>query len=208
MQWVGTCNGEDLVGGVILGEPGDAQRVWKQVRANRRQQTGALRLSGAARPSWPEIVNAPERILGRPWREMTAATATGAGTESWRWRRGIWGGVWPKPSAKLPTWATRRRKASAGSGSGRRPKRNWPSLSTDSKVNWQKDRPDWFPRVRSPRPPHFFILGRGRHLSAFEALTLSAENFAMAVHVALWVGAVGEIARRSLRSESSQPLGF
>ncbi|HRI12237.1 MAG TPA: hypothetical protein PLX89_04455 [Verrucomicrobiota bacterium] len=61
----------ELIGGVILGAVEDAQRVWKQARADRRQQTAARRLPRDTRPSWTQMVEAAERILGRRWAEMT-----------------------------------------------------------------------------------------------------------------------------------------
>ncbi|MBL9173481.1 MAG: transposase [Verrucomicrobiales bacterium] len=63
---------ERLVGGLILGEVVEAQRVLKQVRSNLREQTPARRVVRSARPEWKTMIQALEEVTGRRWKEMAA----------------------------------------------------------------------------------------------------------------------------------------
>ncbi|MFO1457811.1 MAG: transposase [Verrucomicrobiota bacterium] len=64
---------ERLVGGLILGEAAEAQRVLKRVRSNLREQTPARRMARSGRPAWKTMTEAVEEITGRGWGEMTAS---------------------------------------------------------------------------------------------------------------------------------------
>jgi len=63
---------EQLVGGVILGEPEEAQQIVKQVRSNLVEQTPARRVARTSRPGWSELVSASEGLLRRSWSDMTS----------------------------------------------------------------------------------------------------------------------------------------
>ena len=63
---------ERLVGGLILGEAVEAQRILKGLKSNRKEQTPVRKLERMARPDWSNLVAATEKHLGRRWEEMAS----------------------------------------------------------------------------------------------------------------------------------------
>ncbi len=64
--WVG------LVGGVVLGTVKDAKALIRRAAIHPGKSQGEMRKAARRRrPEWRQIVAAAERILGRPWREMS-----------------------------------------------------------------------------------------------------------------------------------------
>lgn len=62
---------ERLVGGLILGDEADAQRIMKGLRSNPSEQTPARKVARTSRPSWASLVAATEDLLESTWEEMT-----------------------------------------------------------------------------------------------------------------------------------------
>ncbi len=56
---------ERLVGGLILGDEVEAQRVLKKMRTNLQEQTPARRVARTGRPAWKTMIQAVEQVTGR-----------------------------------------------------------------------------------------------------------------------------------------------
>ncbi|HEX5092261.1 MAG TPA: hypothetical protein VFV84_06175, partial [Burkholderiales bacterium] len=67
---------ERVIGGAVLGTKEFARQVSRKLKANRREQAGAGKLTRAV--DWEQIVEAVERVKGEPW-------------EKFRDRHGDWG---------------------------------------------------------------------------------------------------------------------
>ena len=61
----------DLVGGVILGEEEEAQKILKDLKSNPAEQTSVRQVARESRPAWGDLVSASEGLLGRTWSDMT-----------------------------------------------------------------------------------------------------------------------------------------